>query len=222
MSISGGSLRRYLASAIVAFFAIANPAHSTIRVVNVINNQFSPSTLQINHGDTVRWIRQASTVSHTTTSNALSPKEWDSGTLQIGVPFDVQFTAGDGNGPFPYHCDFHIGMTGTITVQTMSVELNQSSTMPSEFSLDQNFPNPFNPSTSISFTLERASEVDFSVYNVIGERVDLREFGVLAPGSYTIGWSADSSDRGALPTGVYFYRLRAGDIVATRKMVLLK
>lgn len=204
---------------LIFYFA---PANATIRSVSVSNNQFSPSTISINHGDTVRWIRQPGSTSHTSTSDPLSPKEWDSGTLQISVPFDVQFTASDGNGPFTYHCGFHATMKGTITVQTMSVELEQSGSLPSTFALDQNYPNPFNPATAIRFTIDRTAEVNFSVYNILGEQVESNDFGLLSPGTYTISWDSNSARRGPLPSGVYFYRLRSGEQLQTRKMVLLK
>ena len=201
---------------------LAASAQATIHQISVSNNQFSPNNVQIAHGDTVRWVRQAGSTSHTTTSDLSSPKEWDSQTLAIGVPFDVQFTASDGNGPFTYHCDFHAAMKGTITVQTLAVEVNQSSPLPAEFSLEQNYPNPFNPSTSIGFSLERSAEVDFSVYNIIGEQVESKALGQLAAGKYTIVWDSNASGNAPLSSGVYFYRLQAGDQLQTRKMVLLK
>jgi plastocyanin len=224
MSALSGSFRNGCSAAIMALIICAGPAHATIHTVTVTNNQFNPSSLQINDNDTVRWIRQAGTVSHTTTSDAASTKDWDSGTLQIGVPFDVSFsTTSDGPGPFPYHCQFHsLSMKGTITVISLGVALEQSDLLPTTFEVGQNYPNPFNPTTTIQLSLERTAAVNFSVYNILGELVDQRDFGVLAPGGYTLTWDANSTDHGMLPSGVYFYRISTGGSVETRKMVLLK
>lgn len=222
MSASSGSLRYFIAAAALALLLAAVPAEAVVRTVNVSNNQFTPGNLQINPGDIVRWVRLAGSVPHTTTSDFLSPKEWDSGTLQVGVGFEVQFTEADGNGPFPYHCDFHNGMNGTITVASLAVELDDSDVLPTTFSVGQNFPNPFNPTTSIQVSLARSSEVNFSVYNILGEMVDQRNFGQLAPGSYTLTWDANSVQQRTLPSGVYFYRIKADEVVETRKMILLK
>ena len=224
MSASSGSFRYSGFFALLALVLFVGSAQATIRTVTVTNNQFNPGSLQINDGDTVRWIRQAGTVSHTTTSDAGSTKDWDSGTLQINVPFDVAFsTTTDGPGPFHYHCEFHsLSMKGTITVVSLGVEVEQSDLLPTSFDVGQNYPNPFNPTTTIQLSLERSSAVEFSVYNILGEQVDRRDFGSLAPGNYTLTWDANSSDRGALPSGVYFYRISANGRIETRKMVLLK
>ena len=219
MSLAISNRKFLVVLAVVVLLACVNPVAATIHTVNVSNNQFTPPTTQISHGDTVRWVRIAGT--HTCTSDAASPKDWDSGTL-TGTPFQVVFSEADGNGPFPYHCEFHFGMQGTITVQTLATAREESGALPENFTLEQNFPNPFNPSTNIRFSLSRSAEVEFSVYNVLGERVDFNDFGHLNAGSYAVDWDANSVNGGKLSTGVYFYRLRVGDQVITRKMVLLK
>ncbi len=213
-------LSRFLiASVIAALIVNVDTATATIHTVNVSNNQFTPPTTQISHGDTVRWVRVAGT--HTCTSDASSPKDWDSGTLTT-TPFEVVFSEADGNGPFPYHCEFHFGMQGTITVQTLATAREETGALPEDFVLEQNYPNPFNPSTNIRFSLSRSAEVELSVYNVLGERVDFNDFGHLNAGNYAVDWDANSVSGRKLSTGVYFYRLRTGEQVITRKMVLLK
>ncbi|MDT8323171.1 MAG: T9SS type A sorting domain-containing protein [Bacteroidota bacterium] len=83
--------------------------------------------------------------------------------------------------------------------------------------LAQNHPNPFNPSTSISFTLFREAEVKLRVYNLLGRLVATLRDDVLPAGEHSVRF-----DAGALPTGVYIYRLEAGGQVQTRTMHLLK
>jgi hypothetical protein len=87
----------------------------------------------------------------------------------------------------------------------------------SEFALSQNYPNPFNPETSISYTLAEASRVSLKVYNISGEEIATLVNGNENSGIHTVNFSAAN-----LPTGLYFYRLDAGDFSATRKMMLLK
>ncbi|MCC6475641.1 T9SS type A sorting domain-containing protein [bacterium] len=87
----------------------------------------------------------------------------------------------------------------------------------SEFALSQNYPNPFNPETSISYTLAEASRVSLKVYNIAGEEIATLVNGNENAGNHNVNFSAAN-----LPTGLYFYRLDAGDFSATRKMMLLK
>ena len=89
--------------------------------------------------------------------------------------------------------------------------------LPGEFALGQNFPNPFNPSTDIRFALPVASDVRLTVFNVIGQ-----EIAVLADGMHSAGVYNATFDASQLPAGVYFYRLEAGSFSDIRKMLLLK
>jgi hypothetical protein len=88
--------------------------------------------------------------------------------------------------------------------------------LPTNFALSQNYPNPFNPSTVISFSLPTRSDYSLSVYNVTGQVVATFA-GVEEAGTVELVW-----DAGQLASGVYFYRLQAGNFTDTKKMVLLK
>lgn len=85
------------------------------------------------------------------------------------------------------------------------------------FKLNQNFPNPFNPVTSISFTLPKESNVSMSIFDLVGNEVDYLFEGKLGSGNHEISWNASN-----FASGVYFYSLRAGDKVLTKKMILAK
>ncbi len=89
--------------------------------------------------------------------------------------------------------------------------------VPSEFSLHPNYPNPFNPVTTISFSLPVASHVSLEVYNVMGQRVT-----TVADGFYEAGVHACEWDGSAVASGVYFYRLETDAYTETKKMLLLK
>jgi hypothetical protein len=89
--------------------------------------------------------------------------------------------------------------------------------LPLEFALDQNYPNPFNPSTLIRFALPQASPVRLEVYSITGQRV-----AVLTEGVHPAGFHAIRFEGRGRATGLYLYRLTAGDRVFQRKMLLLK
>ncbi len=88
--------------------------------------------------------------------------------------------------------------------------------------LHQNYPNPFNPNTVIRFDLPRPAYVRLRVYNVKGELVSTLVDGHFAEGSREIAWNATDSRGRRVSSGVYFYRLAAGEQVRTRKMILLR
>jgi hypothetical protein len=90
------------------------------------------------------------------------------------------------------------------------------SLLPDKFALEQNYPNPFNPSTTIEFTLPVRSDYDLVIYNSQGQEVN-RFAGTADAGTVEIVWQA-----GAHASGMYLYKLTAGDFSATKKMVLLK
>lgn len=89
--------------------------------------------------------------------------------------------------------------------------------LPSTFILDQNYPNPFNPTTTIHFALPQRAPVRIDVYNLLGQKVTTLVDADLPAGEHTATW--DASD---VASGMYFYRLRAGETTLARKMVLLK
>ena len=89
--------------------------------------------------------------------------------------------------------------------------------VPNKFELGQNYPNPFNPTTTINFTLGQASDVKLAVYNVLGQKVATLLDEHMSAGSYPIVFNASK-----LASGVYFYRLDAGNFTSIKKMMLLK
>ena len=96
------------------------------------------------------------------------------------------------------------------SVEVIESELNS-------FILYQNYPNPFNPSTTIRFSVTSPSITTLKIFNALGEVVAILINEELTTGSYEIEWDASG-----LPSGIYFYQLRAGDFLETKKMVLMK
>ncbi|MCX6145607.1 MAG: family 43 glycosylhydrolase [Ignavibacteriales bacterium] len=103
------------------------------------------------------------------------------------------------------------------TNPTSSVGKLQSDQIPGRFTLDQNYPNPFNPMTTIEFRVSNIEFVSLKVFDALGREISTLVNDVRQAGTYTLGWDASS-----LPSGVYFYRLWAGDFVETKKMILAK
>jgi photosystem II stability/assembly factor-like uncharacterized protein len=91
------------------------------------------------------------------------------------------------------------------------------SVIPDRFEVCQNFPNPFNPSTTIKFMIPRSGNVSLKIYNILGEEVAILISERLAAGSYEIQWDARNQ-----ASGVYLYQLTAGNFIKTGKMLLVK
>ena len=88
---------------------------------------------------------------------------------------------------------------------------------PKEFLLSQNFPNPFNPSTKIRYSVPQSSTVVIKVFDILGNEIETLVNEEKPAGTYELTWNAVK-----LPSGIYFYQLRAGDFVQMKKMLLLK
>jgi flagellar hook assembly protein FlgD len=102
----------------------------------------------------------------------------------------------------------------------LSVEENDN--LPRQTSLAQNYPNPFNPSTSVLFYLAKAGNIEFSIYDLLGQKVyHISKTGVIA-GEHSLVWDGVDMNGSPVASGIYFYRLSAGDFVDTKQMILLK
>ncbi|MDA3862083.1 MAG: T9SS type A sorting domain-containing protein [Melioribacteraceae bacterium] len=108
------------------------------------------------------------------------------------------------------------GPEGSWWNHTVSVERVEN-VIPQEFTLSQNYPNPFNPSTTIDFAITSQSAVNITVYNAVGQAVEVLVNDVVPVGAYKVTWNAS-----AMASGIYFYRMASGDFVETQKMILLK
>ena len=103
------------------------------------------------------------------------------------------------------------------TLSSITTDVTDISNLPTEFSLEQNHPNPFNPTTTISYTLPKSSYVTLKVYNINGQEVKTLVNKVQNVGYYTATFDASS-----LSSGLYFYTLLSDDFISTKKMLLLK
>jgi hypothetical protein len=119
------------------------------------------------------------------------------------------------------------GVTNVNTNQTITIVEtgviginNNNSQIPNEFKLHQNYPNPFNPSTIIGYSVPKAGRVTIKLYDILGNEISVLEDNFRHPGNYDI--SVPLSIASGLSSGVYYYKMTAGDFSETRKMILLK
>ncbi len=114
-----------------------------------------------------------------------------------------------------------VGDYGTILRTTNGgttfVEENKINEIPTNYSISQNYPNPFNPSTKIRYSVPQSSNVVIKVFDILGNEIETLVNEQKAIGTYEITWYAKH-----LPSGVYFYQLRAGSFIETKKMILIK
>jgi hypothetical protein len=104
-----------------------------------------------------------------------------------------------------------------LTNELTGMKEQGSTPLPAQYRLGQNFPNPFNPSTTIEFSIPKSQFVSLKVFNALGQEVAVLVDGTLAAGNHSVSFDARQ-----LPSGVYFYRISAGTFVESKKMVLMK
>jgi hypothetical protein len=104
-----------------------------------------------------------------------------------------------------------------LEVSDLVVSAGGNATAPVEFELYQNYPNPFNPATTIRYALLRTSHVTLTVFNILGQQLTQLVNEQQQAGYHEVEFGSKS-----LASGVYFYRIQAGDFVASRKLLLLK
>ena len=110
---------------------------------------------------------------------------------------------------------------GAISVLSIS-SLVSAESIPSTFALDQNYPNPFNPETTIRYHLPEQATVTLTVYNLEGQLIRKLESGQRNAGTYEVIWDSRDDNGRQVASGVYFYRLQAGEFIAVKKLILMK
>ncbi len=185
----------------------------TLHDIAVANFSFTPSDLTITVGDTVRWTNNGGTHSVQADDNSFSNGQPSSAAWVFIHVFDTE-------GDFRYYCRQHggpngDGMSGIIHV--MSATDVSDNAIKLDFVLMQNYTNPFNPSTSIRYSIPKTSLVNLKVYDVLGKEVATLVNEEKPMGTYQINFDASS-----LASGIYFYKIQAGNFVQTKKMILLK
>lgn len=203
---------------ILGFLNTSNATEHTIEVGSGGSN-FVPAITNAIVGDTItfEWVDGNHTTTcdgSTGTSRPVGAAPWDEPMTSSDPLFSYVITVA---GTYNYKCIPHFPMmVGTIEA-TISSITQTSSSFPEVYSLNQNFPNPFNPSTSIKFDIANTGFVNIKVYDNLGKEVSTLVNENLSAGSYQVNWNA-----AGLTSGIYFYRLETSDYVATKKMLLVK
>ena len=112
-----------------------------------------------------------------------------------------------------------------LTVQIgvgVEVAIDESGLTPFEFALHQNYPNPFNPETNIQFDVAENSDVNVSIFNIMGQKVATLVNGNMDAGIYHIKWNGLSDKGITLPSGMYFYKMKSSEYQSVKKLVLVK
>jgi spore coat protein A len=137
----------------------------------------------------------------------------------------------DREGRYVWHCHilshedhemmrpYYVGPMPDDIVYTMP---EPSAAHPTEVALGQNIPNPFNPTTRISFSLVENAGVELAIYNVAGQRVRSLVNSVYPSGDHVVEWDGRDERGNGVTSGVYFYRLKTGELEITRKMMMIK
>ncbi|MBN1540538.1 Ig-like domain-containing protein [candidate division KSB1 bacterium] len=112
-----------------------------------------------------------------------------------------------------------IGIDGQ-TDQSEPIQIH--ATLPQQIALYPNYPNPFNPTTTLAFDLPGEMQVDLAVFNVSGQRIRTLLSGKCAPGKRQVVWNGRDDNDESVPSGVYLYRLQAGETILQRKLLLVK
>jgi hypothetical protein len=133
--------------------------------------------------------------------------------------FQVRFQSFGTADPNLFYDDWFVD---NVSLNTPTGTGDDTDEIPSTFALRQNYPNPFNPATTFQFEVPAESRIRLIVYNLLGEAVRTLVDESVEAGLHRATWDGKDDAGRSVVSGVYFYRMEAGDFVSTRKMVLLK
>lgn len=109
----------------------------------------------------------------------------------------------------------------TVHVYPLGIA-GEEGVLPEVYTLNQNYPNPFNPTTTISYSLDKDSEVEVNIFDISGKLITTLRNKYQTQGEHSITWNGIDASGSKVGAGVYFYQMKAGDFVGTKKMVLVK
>lgn len=110
----------------------------------------------------------------------------------------------------------------TVADINSDVQELEKGILPTEFDLGQNYPNPFNPSTKLEFAVPHNSNVNISVFNILGQKITTLVDNEYAAGYYSVDWDATSDDGSEVASGIYFYKIEADNYTNTKKLMLIR
>ena len=113
------------------------------------------------------------------------------------------------------------GTTLIYSTGASSTNISDTKKFP-KFKLLQNYPNPFNPETTIEYEIKNTAKVSIEIYNSLGQRVKTLINNIQSPNTYSITWDGKDSKGVIVGSGLYYYQIKVGDEISTKKMILLK
>ncbi|HQM37053.1 MAG TPA: putative Ig domain-containing protein, partial [Candidatus Marinimicrobia bacterium] len=116
----------------------------------------------------------------------------------------------------------NIWIDAVFATRVKDVAIKDEPSIPDEFILSQNYPNPFNPTTNITFGLPKESNVTIDVYNLMGQKVATLVNERINAGYHTVNWNGRDASGNRVTSGVYIYKITAGDFAKSKKMLLVK
>ncbi|GBD88507.1 hypothetical protein BMS3Abin03_02443 [bacterium BMS3Abin03] len=153
---------------------------------------------------------------------AVTEFDWIGYSIDVPVPDDPEAVA------MSVRLHVYSRFTGTIYWDDLEVrpvtvtDVENDSFIPAVFEVSQNYPNPFNPSTIINYSIPQQSYVLIKIYDIVGREVKTLVSEEKSPGYYNVVWNADNNYGSKVATGIYIYRIIAGNYIQSKKMILLK
>jgi len=154
---------------------------------------------------------------------AVTEFDWIQYVLNVPIPNDPEAVA------MSVRLHPYARFTGTIYWDDLDfpvfgglVSVENDGFIPEEFNVSQNYPNPFNPATTINYSIPQQSRVVIKVYDMMGKEINTLVNEDKSPGYYSAQWNGENSYGTRVATGIYFYRVVAGNFAQVKKMILLK
>ena len=180
------------------------PYSGTVTYTTVISPSPAPGTITINWspGNVINLTGSPSSLGMTIIVSGTVPQQM----------YTVTVTGAETGGPRSHARTFNVLVGNFVGIQ------NNGNESPQSYNLFQNYPNPFNPSTMIYYSVPKQTLVTLKVYDVLGREVETLVDNQLKPaGEYSVTFNANN-----LPSGVYYYKMQAGEFSDVRKMMLIK
>lgn len=179
---------------------------------------FSPSTVTVAPGDTIKWTNVGHTIHTVTSGVSLGDDEgvlFDSGAMNVGQTF--RWVVADTTGTLPYHCVPHadLGMVGSIVLQATGVDVPVGPVAVET----RAFPNPSRSGVALSFSMARGGPVAVEVLDAQGRLVSELFRGSMAAGAQRVVWSGMGADGVRVPSGEYFYRISGASGVTSGRLI---
>ena len=182
-----------------------------LTVVNQSGGDLSGMTVNVDKSKLPGWL------SFQSVSNTIDVRSGEKGQDKLYVKFIVA------GAPFGVEADIPLileDVMGNRWSHTATVRV--TSNEPLTYALYDNFPNPFNPSTTIRYSLKDAQHTKLTIYNALGQKIRTIVDEPRAAGIHTIQWNGRNDSGWQVSSGVYFYRIEAGKFVQTRKMMMVE